>query len=459
MTTIKYCRTLIRGALRIAYLAIPLLLGACADTTDSSDTAPTGDFEIVSPVEDRVLVEGEESGIGIALSLTRRNGHNKPVSLSIEGVTTNDTAFLNSSFNPQTLLPGADTAQAVVSLAIADLPILPHQRRFYITASDGVDQDRILIELDIEPVDAPDVYLLIGQSNMVGYSGDGTRQAYAGGADEPNPRIKQLNVSSNSSETVFLTEEDFSSSDANIMTPNITVAEDPLHIPLDIFSNSGKDQEYIGLGLSFAKQALNFTSRDIILVPAAWAGSAFCANELGPNGQWNAQATTNPNLGNTWLFERAVTRANLALQASNGILRGILWHQGESDSNQNCAPLYAANLERLVYQLRLRIAADRRGGDLRRPDSNIPFVVGTMSRGADERGDLSIFAESKQIVDNAHRSLGTQVPSVAHSNHDDLVPANGYPCGNSSCVHFGADALREMGRRYHAALLRAAGSP
>jgi len=47
---------------------------------------------------------------------------------------------------------------------------------------------------------------------------------------------------------------------------------------------------------------------------------------------------------------------------------------------------------------------------------------------------------------------------VTHSDvsiHDDLVPDEGFACGSGDCIHFGPDALREMGSRYHAALGRA----
>jgi len=106
--------------------------------------------------------------------------------------------------------------------------------------------------------------------------------------------------------------------------------------------------------------------------------------------------------------------------------------------------------------MRLSIMPDARGGDFRRNDSNIPFVVGSLSRGIDERDDLSQFPPPKQLIDGAHRNLPNIIPHTAFSNHDDLVPANGFPCGNTSCIHFGAEALREMGNRYYSALLRAA---
>lgn len=176
-----------------------------------------------------------------------------------------------------------------------------------------------------------------------------------------------------------------------------------------------------------------------------------------------AQASSNPNLGNTLLFDRAVARANLALQRSGGVFRGILWHQGESDANGRCASSYTENLKNMVQGMRNQILTV---GDetLRRQNATIPFVLGTMSRGVDERDDLSVFLEDKQLIDNAHKSFpnivdfvdGQEVPiHAALSNHDDLIPSNGYSCGNTTCIHFGPKALREMGTRYYQALLRA----
>lgn len=403
-----------------------------------------------------MLEEGSATGLVIPVELTRQNNHTSPVQLSIEGVNAADEAFLTSSFTQRRLVPNDDSSQLTLSLAIADLPILAQERQLRLTASDGNATHETTLSVNVVPVDAPDVYLLVGQSNMVGFSGDGTREAFPGGLDESNARIKQLNVSPNDQNTIFLEQANFTSFDANAETPRITTAEDPLHVPLSP-GNNNKTLDYIGLGLSFAKASLPNTSRDIVLVPAAWSGSSFCANGAGgPPGQWNAVASNNTALGNTWLFDRAVTRANMALQETGGILRGILWHQGESDSlNASCASSYAANLQQLIMQLRLRIAVDARGAALRQSNSSIPFIAGTMSRGIDNRGDLSVFSASKQLVDNAHRNLPNVMAFAALSNHDDLVPANGHPCGNTTCIHYGASALREMGKRYYDALLRA----
>ena len=420
------------------------------------DPSPTGNFEIRSTDPSLVLVEGDKNGLSIPLSLERKEGHDRPVQLTIEGVTDEDDAFITSSFTPLTLTPSDDESEAILTLSIGDLPLEPQEREFLITASDGVDQDVMPISVTVQPTSAPDVYLLVGQSNMVGFSGDGTREAFAGGLDEPNERIKQLNGSKNNEFDTFLSVEDYTSQTVNVVEPSIVTALDPLHIPLDINNENGKDESYIGLGLSFAKQALENTSAEIILVPAAWSGSSFCANDSGPPGNWMADPSDNPDLGNTWLFDRAVTRANLAISETGGVLRGILWHQGESDANDRCAPLYEENLTDLVDALRTRVEAV--GSDeLLRSSGTIPFILGTMSRGADERGDLSVYLESKQAIDDVHRNFPNVVDGVAISINDDLIPANGYPCGNTSCIHFGPGALREMGQRYYDGLLRAVG--
>ena len=455
MKTLNTSRVVSRVALRCALLSPLLLLIACSSSESSGSAA---DFELQALPTTLELTEGDSGGLNLPFTLTRRNDHDSPVTLSIEGLTPADDAFITSSFDLPTMEATSNSNAAVMRLDIADLPIMRQQRSFTLVASDGIDQHELKFQVAINPVDAPDIYLLVGQSNMVGFSGEGTRQSYAGGLDATDPRIQQLNATSNNQDTIFVEESDFTAILKNVATPSITVAEDPLHVPLDATNTQRKSLDYIGLGLSFAKAALNDTSNDIILVPAAWSGSAFCANDQGPPGQWNAQDTTDAALGNTWLFDRAVARADYAIQTTGGILRGVLWHQGESDANDACASSYAANLERLVQALRLTITADARGGDLRRNDSNIPFVVGTMSRGIDDRGDLSQFSQPKELIDLAHRNLPNVLNSVALSNHDDLTPANGYPCGNGTCVHFGAEALREMGRRYYAALLRASGS-
>ncbi len=428
------------------------LLSACSSGS-GSDSAP---FSLRSLPVALVLQEGDSAGLDIPLDLTREDGHEDPVILTIAGVQAQDSAFISTVFGSDTLTPSVNQTNVNLKLNVGVMPILPQQRSFRITASDGDQTDTIIVNVDVLPVERDDVYLLIGQSNMVGFGGDGTKDAGPGGPDEANDRIKQFNVSRNDEFTVFLSTDDYTSVDVNFIEPRMTNAIDPLHIPVEP-STLDKEEDFIGLGLTFAKEALPATSRNIILVPAAWSGTAFCNTTIAP-GQWNPLPTNEPFHGNTLMFDRALTRINHALEFSGGVLRGILWHQGESDANSECSGRYADNLQLLAEQLRTRIIPDIRGTAARAADANVPFVVGTMSRGADARGDLSDFSPEKTLVDEAHRNIRNRVRHSAVSIHDDLTPANGFPCGNTSCIHFGTRALREMGRRYYRAMLEAAGN-
>ncbi len=444
--------------------ALLLLLSACSSSNESpsneSDlsTAPavasaTG-FTIRSQATSLDLREGDTAGLDIPLDLTRSDGHTAEVNLSITGVSDQDSAFVSTAFSSNSLTTSSNQANVNLRLDVGVLPLLEQQRTFIISASDGVETDEHTITVNVKPVERDDVYLLIGQSNMVGFGGDGTKQAWPGGEDQPNERIKQFNVTKNGEFDVFLSPADYTDVGKNFRDPLITNAIDPLHIPVDEFTQN-KAETYIGMGLTFAKTALPSTSRNIILVPAAWSGTSFCNTSVAP-AHWNARPTDAAHHGNTLLFDRALTRINHALIESGGILRGILWHQGESDSNEECSLQYGYNLMTLISEFRSRIVEDARGEVARGPQANIPFVAGTMSRGIDDRGDLSEFSPEKQIIDNVHRNINSLTSHAEVSILDDLTPANGYPCGNTSCIHFGSRALREMGRRYYSALVNAA---
>jgi len=290
---------------------------------------------------------------------------------------------------------------------------------------------------------------------MVGTSEDGGKISTPGGPDAVNSRIRQLNVLQNS-ETIFTTPEHFRDTALNVASPTFVIAEDPLHEPLFPGRNI-KEGTRIGAGLTFAKNMLDYTTQNIVLVPAAWSASGFCRSENPLHG-WNTTSGKPAEFGSTLLLERAVARLNMALLESGGIFRGILWHQGEADSNNNtCSNQYRDNLSSLIQYIRSNARVDRRGNSARGDNAAIPFVMGTMSKGDDSRGMFSDFGTDKQRVDDAHRTLQNTLNHVTHISADDLVPP-AYPCGESSCVHFGSEAYREMGYRMHIGMRNLQGS-
>lgn len=422
--------------------------------TVANETPPSANpFSISIAPAAYNLQEGNPSGLAIPVNLIRDNGFEAPITISVVPETSVDGANITTTVFPATVVADQTSSTINLQLGVDVLPILSQTRSFEVVATDGTNSATASVTVAVSPVALDDIYLIIGQSNAVGFSEEGAKQSGPGGFDEIDLRIRQANVQPNDS-SLFSQEQNYADPVFNFLTPAFISAEDPLHEPVDV-NTLAKESTRIGLGLSFAKSALPSTSRNIVLVPAAWAGSSFC-DSASPAAHWNALPNSNPTLGNTLLFDRALARVNETLQATGGVLRGILWHQGESDSNDECASLYESNLVTMVSEFRSRIVVDARGELARGPVANVPFVLGTMSRGSDARGDLSLFNAAKQTVDLVHRNIASLVPHSEVVLTDDLIPANGYPCGQGSCIHFGAAALREIGSRSYDAMLRAA---
>src|SRR5205823_9265870 len=96
----------------------------------------------------------------------------------------------------------------------------------------------------------------------------------------------------------------------------------------------------VGIGRSFAKALLQAApSVSIGLIPAAFGGTSL--DEWKPEGK---------------LYADAVRRAREAMKS--GRLRGILWHQGESDTDkEEGARSYRERFAVMIQQLRADLGA------------------------------------------------------------------------------------------------------
>jgi hypothetical protein len=228
------------------------------------------------------------------------------------------------------------------------------------------------------------LYLLIGQSNMAGRGEVGPEDR------EVHPRVLTLDR-------------------ANVWVP----AADPIHFDKPIVG--------VGPGLTFGKvMAERDPAIRVGLIPCAAGGSPIVV--WRPGGYWE-QTDSRP-------YDDAVKRARVGMR--DGVLKGILWHQGESDADGSGedAPLYEGRLVALIGALR---------ADLGLPD--LPFVVGTL-------GDF--FAAGRpaaEIVNSALRGIPRRVA------HTACVDAQGLGHKGDE-LHFGAEAARELGRRYAEAMIR-----
>lgn len=239
---------------------------------------------------------------------------------------------------------------------------------------------------ELPPKEKFHLFLLVGQSNMAG------RGTVTPADQVPDARVLMLNK-------------------AGEWVP----AVDPLH-----FDKPG--MAGVGLGRTFAWEVAAATPGVTIgLIPCAVGGS--------PIDSWQPGFFYNATQSHPW--DDALRRARQAMQA--GVLKGILWHQGESDSSAALAPSYEGKLHDLISRFRRELNAP-----------TVPFIAGQMGMFSE-----SPWSAAKQQVDRAHRDLPQKVKRTS------FVPADGLQHKGDK-VHFDAPSYREFGRRYAAAYLRLA---
>ena len=128
------------------------------------------------------------------------------------------------------------------------------------------------------------------------------------------------------------------------------------------------------------------------------------------------------------LYDNAVNCAKLAMRTST--LRGILWHQGESDcSAEKCA----------VYAEKFALVMDSLRRDIGKAD--IPILIGGL-------GDYLANCPSSPDIREYHSSMNLILESLGTTYpHCAFVPATGLS-GNPDNLHFSTAALQELGARY-----------
>jgi hypothetical protein len=172
---------------------------------------------------------------------------------------------------------------------------------------------------------------------------------------------------------------------------------------------------FFGLGIDFA-QALSSQRPGITvgLIPCAVGGSSL--DEWQPG---------EPH------YERAVRRARLA--RANGRLKGVLWHQGETDAmDPHAATTYRARVVRVFRQLR---------EDLNQPD--MPIVVGELGRKISQSEGIE--DEQLRIINEALNDVPELIANTRCISSEELSY-------KPDRLHFNRRGLQELGRRYAAAI-------
>jgi|GEM_PF-44524 len=231
------------------------------------------------------------------------------------------------------------------------------------------------------------LFLLLGQSNMAG------RGIVEEQDRVPHPRVLTLTKEGRWAEAV-----------------------DPIHFDKPVAG--------VGLGRTFGLVLAEENPEVTIgLIPCAVGGSAISA--WRPAVKWEQTGV--------YPYDDALRRARQALQ--DGVLKGILWHQGESDSKPERAAVYASALRELIERFRTELNAPE-----------VSFLIGQLGQFPGKPWD-----EGTKAVDEAQRAIAGSVPNAAFVSSDGLM------CKEDG-IHFDAPSLREFGRRY-AEAYRAMGAP
>ncbi len=224
------------------------------------------------------------------------------------------------------------------------------------------------------------LYLLIGQSNMAGRGKVESQDLSI------HPRVLTLDKGN-----------------------RWVVAVDPIHFDKSIAG--------VGLGTTFGKIMADRHPNAVIgLIPCAVGGTRVA--------QWQKDAEATPPWGH--LYKNAVARTKAALP--DGILKGMLWHQGEGDSSAAGIARYRERLTKLVTDLRRDLDA-----------ADVPFVA----------GELGVWDQEGHAARQRFNENLAAVPDwIANAA---VVKSDGISHKGDG-THFSSAALRELGRRYAEAL-------
>ena len=281
------------------------------------------------------------------------------------------------------------------------------------------------------PVVGPsyDIFIVLGQSNSAGRGVGGSNNlgliANDDFANRPNDNIKQW--------------------DGSTIIPAVE----------HLYHNETTSTLMWGFGISFARQYVRehkvTAGNKVLLIGCGVGGTAVLYNN--GRGTWDSLD----------LFPRAVTRINQALHkvGPNSVIKGILWHQGESDADyifENRKPThtfatYESTLTQLLNNFRTNIVNDLNTIIGRNQvDTDVKLLMGGLIKNIKNYDTMT--NSIKNIVNNNETTNYFFVSSYTIPNIRTDIVANKVkfnhdlePLSNGS-VHFNKSAQIEFGKRY-----------
>lgn len=227
---------------------------------------------------------------------------------------------------------------------------------------------------EIKPDPNFHLYLLVGQSNMAGRG-----------------EIDSLSTPNNPHILMLTGENEW------------VMAKDPLHFDKPKVIG-------VGPGLAFAQNMLAFEKDrnvKIGLIPCAVGGTSIDMWQPGKDA-YDRQY---------YPYDDAIERLHAAMK--DGVIKGIIWHQGEGDSNEEKAKVYLEKLEKLITRFRNEIGHQA-----------VPFVA----------GELGYYRENYMLINNELKKLPGIVPLSAVATSEGLIH-------NGDGTHLDSKSARELGKR------------
>ncbi|MGE7779743.1 sialate O-acetylesterase [Peribacillus sp. NPDC097264] len=170
----------------------------------------------------------------------------------------------------------------------------------------------------------------------------------------------------------------------------------------------------VSLAASFAEEWSKVNPDDEIgLIPCAEGGSSL--------NDWHPEGT---------LFKHALSEARFALESSE--ICGILWHQGESDSNHGLHETYYEKFVLIIDTLRKELELE-----------DVPLIIGGLGDFLGKIGFGKYATESQQVNEQLLRFAHTQQNCY-------FVTAEGLTA-NPDGIHLDAVSQRKFGYRYYEA--------
>ncbi len=186
-------------------------------------------------------------------------------------------------------------------------------------------------------------------------------------------------------------------------TNNWVQATDPVHFDKPKMAG-------VGPAIGFANEMLREENNiSIGLIPCAWGGS--------PVEVWKPGAvylSAHP-------YDDAIRRTKLAMQ--KGVLKGILWHQGEADNDSIRSKKYLNELVLLVQRFRKDFSNEQ-----------LPFVAGEVG-----------YFNKRNFINAIINQLPDQLPYTSVVAADGLTDKGDH-------LHFDTPSARELGKRYARAM-------